>query len=241
MRSRKSGHWLWRNAANTPSGTPSRIDSAMRRERQFQRRRQALHDIQRHRPVGERALAEIQPHRLAGIDDELLPDRQIEAILLRGSRRSAPASPHRPPSPRPDRTAPPWISRKVMTSSPTSDGTPARSAAGRTAPESCGASEIQRISHALPDGAEAPALDPVVDALELHGVVDPDVGTVRHDLRIAFSYSGARSCCSDVSARLPQQRVDLRRSCSSSRPSTCRGTGCRTSGRPSSPDRRNRC
>ena len=49
---------------------------------QLERRRQALADVERHRPAREGALAEVEARHLAEIDDELLSDRPVEAVLL---------------------------------------------------------------------------------------------------------------------------------------------------------------
>ena len=102
-----------------------------------------------------------------------------------------------------------WISRKVTTSSPSSDGRTSDAAPQDEAQHRQLSSVIQRISAPWPDGAEAAALDPLVEALELHGVVDPDVRAVGHDLADRLLVERRALLLLDLGARLAQQRVDL--------------------------------
>jgi hypothetical protein len=69
------------SAAITPNGTPKNTESE-RAKGQFERRRQTLGDVERHRPSREGALAEVEASDLLDVDDELLPDRPAEPVLL---------------------------------------------------------------------------------------------------------------------------------------------------------------
>src|SRR5258708_23766237 len=101
-----------------------------------------------------------------------------------------------------------WISRKVTTSSPRSEGT--TSALRRRMKRSMSAFERDPAHlRALTNGAEAAALDPLVEALELHRVVDPDVGAVGHDLADSLFVEWRPHLLLDLATRLAQQRVDL--------------------------------
>src|SRR5215211_8180951 len=101
-----------------------------------------------------------------------------------------------------------WISRKVTTSRPSSEGR--TSALRRKTKRNMSAFERDPAPlRALPDGAEKPALDPLVETLELHGVVDPDVGAVGHDLGDGVLVEWCAYLLLDLGARLAQQRVDL--------------------------------
>ena len=84
QRSRASG--CDETAAMAPSGMPSSVANSRAAEGELQRRRQALHDVERHRPARIGALAEIEPRHLAEIDGELLAERLVEAVLRGGSR-----------------------------------------------------------------------------------------------------------------------------------------------------------
>src|SRR5258707_15888819 len=74
-----------------------------------------------------------------------------------------------------------WISRKVTTSKANSEGT-TRAQRRRTKRSMSAVEGDPAHLGALADGAEPAALDPLVNALQLHGVVDPDIGRSGHDL-----------------------------------------------------------
>src|SRR5687768_1294102 len=98
-----------------------------------------------------------------------------------------------------------WISRKVTTSSPSSEGR--TSAPRRRTKRSMSAFERDPAPlRALADGAEPAALDPLVEALELHGVVDPDVRAVGHDLADGVLVERRPHLLLDLGAGLAQQR-----------------------------------
>src|SRR5260221_6739451 len=101
-----------------------------------------------------------------------------------------------------------WINRKVTTSSPRSEGR--TSALRRRTKRSMSAFERDPAHlRALTDGAEAPALDPIVEALELHGVVDPDIRAVGHDLADCVLVERVALLLLHRRPRLAQQRIDL--------------------------------
>src|SRR3979409_2662216 len=85
-----------------------------------------------------------------------------------------------------------WISRKVTTSKPNSEGT-TRAQRRRTKRSMSAVERDPAHLRALADGAEPAALDPLVEALQLHRVVDPDVGRIGPGLGDGFSEWSAGS------------------------------------------------
>src|SRR5882757_6896426 len=100
-----------------------------------------------------------------------------------------------------------WISRKVTTNSPSKEGSTSTSRL-RTKRSMSGREGDPAYLGALAHGAEAAALDPFVQALQLHGVVDPDIGAVGHDQADGLLVEGSALLLLDRGAGLAQQRVD---------------------------------
>ena len=73
---------LCQTAASVPSGMPTSVANSQREEGELDGGGQAARDIARDRAAGVGGVAEVGLRHLAQVDEELLPDRLVEAVGL---------------------------------------------------------------------------------------------------------------------------------------------------------------